>query len=106
MPDFVHPFDSYEPAFEVNRSEVRVTEAGGAKGSGRRGPDGGRPSDGAGHPDVPQLCQPGVLRQAQRRLADVGAENAAGDGCVHAVGAAGRNVGEVGVQALACREMS
>ncbi|MGA2788066.1 MAG: Gfo/Idh/MocA family oxidoreductase, partial [Verrucomicrobiota bacterium] len=25
MPDFVHPFDTYEPAFELNRSEVRVT---------------------------------------------------------------------------------
>ena len=24
LPDFVHPFDSYEPAFEVNRNEVRV----------------------------------------------------------------------------------
>ena len=25
LPDFVHPFDSYEPAFEVNRNEVRAT---------------------------------------------------------------------------------
>ena len=58
-----------------------------AKGSARRGPDGGQPSDGAGHPDVPQLRQPGFLRQTQRRLADVGAENAAGDGCVFRVGA-------------------
>jgi predicted dehydrogenase len=24
MPDFVHPFNGYEPAFEVNRTEVRV----------------------------------------------------------------------------------
>ena len=31
LPDFVHPFDSYEPAFELNQSEVRVTEAGGEK---------------------------------------------------------------------------
>ena len=31
LPDFVHPFDSYEPAFELNQSEVRVTEAGGGK---------------------------------------------------------------------------
>jgi predicted dehydrogenase len=31
MPDFVHPFDTYEPAFEVNRAEVRVTDAGGGK---------------------------------------------------------------------------
>ena len=31
LPDFVHPFDSYEPAFELNRSEVRITEAGGGK---------------------------------------------------------------------------
>jgi len=26
LPDFVHPFDTYEPAFEVNRSEIRVTD--------------------------------------------------------------------------------
>jgi predicted dehydrogenase len=25
LPDFIHPFDSYEPAFEVNRNEIRVT---------------------------------------------------------------------------------
>jgi len=31
MPDFVHPLDSYEPAFELNQSEVRVTQAGGEK---------------------------------------------------------------------------
>jgi len=31
LPDFVHPFDSYEPAFEVNRSEIRVADAGGVK---------------------------------------------------------------------------
>jgi predicted dehydrogenase len=31
LPDFVHPFDSYEPAFELNQSEVRVPEAGGGK---------------------------------------------------------------------------
>ena len=31
LPDFVHPFDSYEPAFEVNRSEVRVAADEGAK---------------------------------------------------------------------------
>ena len=24
LPDFVHPFDSYQPAFEVNRREVRI----------------------------------------------------------------------------------
>ncbi len=30
LPDFVHPFDSYEPAFEVNRNEIRVAD-GGAK---------------------------------------------------------------------------
>ena len=29
LPDFVHPFDSYAPAFEVNRKEIRVP--GGAK---------------------------------------------------------------------------
>jgi predicted dehydrogenase len=29
LPDFVHPFDSYTPAFEANRKEIRV--AGGAK---------------------------------------------------------------------------
>ena len=28
LPDFVHPFDSYEPAFEVNRNEIRVNESG------------------------------------------------------------------------------
>ena len=31
LPDFVHPFDSYEPAFELNQSEVRVTGDAGAK---------------------------------------------------------------------------
>jgi predicted dehydrogenase len=25
LPDFIHPFDSYEPTFEVNRNEIRVT---------------------------------------------------------------------------------
>ena len=29
LPDFVHPLDSYEPAFELNHSEVRVTDVGG-----------------------------------------------------------------------------
>jgi len=28
VPDFVHPFNSREPAFEVNRTEIRVREAG------------------------------------------------------------------------------
>jgi predicted dehydrogenase len=27
IPDFVHPFNSREPAFEVNRTEIRVWEA-------------------------------------------------------------------------------
>jgi len=27
LPDFVHPYDSYEPAFEVNRSEIKITNA-------------------------------------------------------------------------------
>jgi predicted dehydrogenase len=31
LPDFVHPLDSYEPAFELNQSEVRVTQDGGGK---------------------------------------------------------------------------
>jgi predicted dehydrogenase len=26
LPDFIHPFDSYEPAFEVNRNEIRVAD--------------------------------------------------------------------------------
>ena len=30
IPDFVHPFNSREPAFEVNRAEIRVREAGAA----------------------------------------------------------------------------
>jgi predicted dehydrogenase len=30
LPDFVHPFNSYEPAFEVNRTEIRVPVAAGA----------------------------------------------------------------------------
>jgi predicted dehydrogenase len=30
-PDFVHPFNSREPAFEVNRTEIRVQEAGAAQ---------------------------------------------------------------------------
>ena len=28
VPDFVHPFNSREPAFEVNRTEIRICEAG------------------------------------------------------------------------------
>ncbi|MGB7746116.1 MAG: Gfo/Idh/MocA family oxidoreductase [Verrucomicrobiia bacterium] len=28
VPDFVHPFNSREPAFEVNRTEIRIREAG------------------------------------------------------------------------------
>ena len=31
LPDFVHPFDSYESAFEVNRKEIRIAAAAGAK---------------------------------------------------------------------------
>jgi predicted dehydrogenase len=31
LPDFVHPFNSYEPAFEVNQSVVCAGDAGGAK---------------------------------------------------------------------------
>jgi predicted dehydrogenase len=31
LPDFVHPFDSREPAFEVNRSEVRLQAEAGAQ---------------------------------------------------------------------------
>ena len=31
IPDFVHPFNSREPAFEVNRTEIRVREAGAAQ---------------------------------------------------------------------------
>ncbi|MFZ1072313.1 MAG: Gfo/Idh/MocA family oxidoreductase [Verrucomicrobiia bacterium] len=31
-PDFVHPFNSREPAFEVNRTEIRLREAGAAQG--------------------------------------------------------------------------
>ena len=31
LPDFVHPFDSREPAFEVNRSEIRVRAEAGAQ---------------------------------------------------------------------------
>jgi predicted dehydrogenase len=42
LPDFVHPFDSYRPAFEVNRREVRV-------GSGPKCPPGVDPM-GQGHP--------------------------------------------------------
>jgi predicted dehydrogenase len=28
LPDFVHPFNSYEPAFEVNRTEIRAEDSG------------------------------------------------------------------------------
>jgi predicted dehydrogenase len=42
LPDFVHPFDSYRPAFEVNRREVRV-------GSGPKCPPGADPMS-QGHP--------------------------------------------------------
>jgi predicted dehydrogenase len=38
LPDFVHPFDSYRPAFEVNRREVRV-------GSGPKCPPGVDPME-------------------------------------------------------------
>jgi predicted dehydrogenase len=31
LPDFVHPFNGYEPAFEVNRREIRVPAAPGVK---------------------------------------------------------------------------
>jgi len=31
IPDFVHPFNGYEPAFEVNRKEVTLVAAAGAK---------------------------------------------------------------------------
>jgi predicted dehydrogenase len=31
MPDFVHPFNGYEPVFEVNRKEIRVPTAAGAQ---------------------------------------------------------------------------
>jgi predicted dehydrogenase len=33
VPDFVHPFSSREPAFEVNRTEIRVPVDAGAQGS-------------------------------------------------------------------------
>ena len=39
--------------------------------------------------DVPQFRQPGFFRQAERRMADVGAENAAGAGCLLSIGAGG-----------------
>lgn len=42
LPDFVHPFDSYRPAFEVNRREVRA-------GSGPKCPPGIDPME-QGHP--------------------------------------------------------
>ena len=32
VPDFVHPFNSREPVFEVNRTEIRVREAGAVQG--------------------------------------------------------------------------
>ena len=31
LPDFVHPFDSYEPSFVVNRNEIRIPDASGGK---------------------------------------------------------------------------
>jgi predicted dehydrogenase len=43
MPDFVHPFDSYQPAFEVNRKEIRVTA------DGAKCPPGADPAE-MGHP--------------------------------------------------------
>jgi predicted dehydrogenase len=42
LPNFVHPFDSYEPAFEVNRREIRVA-------SGAKCPPGIDPME-QGHP--------------------------------------------------------
>ena len=50
-------------------------------------PPGRRPAelghrDRAGHADVPQLREPDFFRQAERRLADVGAENATSSGRV------------------------
>src|ERR1035438_4600155 len=44
--------------------------------SGGRGPDGTRPRDGAGRADVAEFCEPDFFRQPERRLADVGAEDA------------------------------
>ena len=43
LPDFVHPANSYEPAFEVNRTEIRVA------GSGAKCPSGVDPAV-QGHP--------------------------------------------------------
>jgi predicted dehydrogenase len=55
MPDFVHPFDTYEPAFEVNRSEVRVTDPSSVTALRRMEAGGGKVPSGAdrtaaGHP--------------------------------------------------------
>ena len=61
------------------------------------------PCDRPKHHHVPQLRQPGFFRQTQRRMADVGAENAAGAGRVSSIGAGRREANDVGVQALACR---
>ncbi len=77
VPDFVHPLDSYEPAFEVNDIEVRRQVAPDTS-AGLRFAD---PLQ-MGHAtaqdtlDVPQFCEPDFVRQAERRLADVGVENA------------------------------
>ena len=74
IPDFVHPFNSREPAFEVNRTEIRVQADAGAQTqtpipeSGRAGP-----CDCAEHHHVPQLRQSGLFRQTERGMADVGA---------------------------------
>ena len=64
MPDFVHPFNGYEPAFEVNRTEIRVPTRCAKAGAGFR-PGRPWPRDGAEHRHVPQLRQPDFFRQIE-----------------------------------------
>ena len=84
VPDFVHPFNSREPAFEVNRTEIRVP-------SGRRAAPAAAPVSDPGELGHPTAQNTRMFRnfanqvfsgKLNERLADVVAENAAGDGCV------------------------
>ena len=68
LPDFVHPFDSYRA--RVRGESARSPGHFRPEMPAESGPDGAGARDGAGHADVPQLCEPNFLRQAEPRLAD------------------------------------
>ena len=78
VPDFVAPEPGSENVFEVKSSCGQIRPF--RRRAGRR----------AGNKHDPQFHEPDFFRQAQRRLADVGAENAASHGRLFGIGAARR----------------